>query len=279
LQAVLDAIDALKLPVNAAPAATEVQIARAHSRALWQQLTAHRDAQSLISIDADTRMGPCSVSAALHAAGAGVQAVHDVLDGKSARVFCAVRPPGHHATRDQAMGFCLFNSIAVAAYAALDAGLQRVSIIDFDVHHGNGTQDIFYAEPRVQYLSTHQSPLYPGTGTRNEIGAGNIVNAPLTPASSGEAFRAAWQQILRPAIETHAPELILISAGFDAHRLDPLAGLNWNEDDYAWITREIVLLANQYADGKIVSMLEGGYSAAALQSCARAHLMALSDIL
>jgi acetoin utilization deacetylase AcuC-like enzyme len=279
LQAVLDTVHALKIPIHAAPAASDAQILRAHSGEHWQQLSNHTNAQTLISIDADTRVGAQSISAAIHAAGAGVQAVKDVINGPHKRVFCAVRPPGHHATRNQAMGFCLLNSIAIAAYAALDLGLSRVSIVDFDVHHGNGTQDIFANDKRVQYLSTHQWPLYPGTGSVDEIGVGNIVNAPLAKGGTGADLRQAWDKYLQPAMSAFAPELILISAGFDAHRLDPLAGLNWVEDDYAWITRQICLVADQHASGRIVSMLEGGYSAAALQSCTRAHLLALSDIL
>jgi acetoin utilization deacetylase AcuC-like enzyme len=277
LQAVIDVIRELALPVMTSSAATEAQILRAHTPALLQGLQAQEHSVELVAIDADTRIGPHSYSAAIHAAGAGVQAVQDVLSGATTRAFCAVRPPGHHATRAQAMGFCLLNSIAIAAYAALDAGLARVTIVDFDVHHGNGTQDIFWDEARVQYLSSHQSPLYPGTGSREERGLGNIINAPLAAGSNGAALRAAWADTLLPALRGFAPELILISAGFDAHALDPLAGLNWQDEDYAWITRELVQQAQRCAQGRIVSMLEGGYSAAALASCTRAHLLALAD--
>jgi acetoin utilization deacetylase AcuC-like enzyme len=277
LQAVLEVIAELKLPVTGSIAATDAQILRAHTPELMQRLRAHEDTDALVAIDADTRIGPSSYSAAMHAAGSGVQAVRAVLNGDFKRAFCAVRPPGHHATRDTAMGFCLFNSIAIAAYAALDAGLSRVAIVDFDVHHGNGTQDIFWNEPRVQYLSSHQSPLYPGTGSALERGLGNIVNAPLSPGSDGIALRAAWAQTLLPALSAFSPELILISAGFDAHALDPLAGLNWQDVDYAWITRELVRQAEHSALGRIVSMLEGGYSEMALRACTRAHLLALAD--
>jgi acetoin utilization deacetylase AcuC-like enzyme len=277
LQAVLEVIAELELPIIGSIAATEAQILRAHAPELLQRLREHEDTNALVAIDADTRIGPNSYSAAIHAAGSGVQAVHAVLNGDFKRAFCAVRPPGHHATRDAAMGFCLFNSIAIAAYAALDAGLTRITIVDFDVHHGNGTQDIFWNEPRVQYLSSHQSPLYPGTGSALERGLGNIVNAPLASGSDGAALRAAWAQTLLPALSAFAPELILISAGFDAHALDPLAGLNWQDVDYSWITRELVRQAEHSAQGRIVSMLEGGYSEMALRACTRAHLLALAD--
>lgn len=278
LEAVLNAIRTLGHQALAAPFASRVQLARAHSAELLDQLFAHEHADVVMRIDADTVLGPQSLNAALAAAGAGIAGVHDVIDGRAKRVFCAVRPPGHHATRAQAMGFCLLNSIAIAAYAALDAGIARVAIVDFDVHHGNGTQDIFWHEPRMQYLSSHQAPLYPGTGDANECGAsGNIVNAPLPRMAASASFRAAYTNAILPALADFAPELILISAGFDGHALDPLGGLNVHEDDFAWLTRALCVQANRSAQGRIVSMLEGGYSATALELCTRAHLLALID--
>ena len=278
LEAVLNTVHALGHQALSAPLATRAMLARAHNTALLDQLFAHEYSDVTMRIDPDTVLGPHSLSAALAAAGAGVAGVHDVIAGHASRVFCAVRPPGHHATRAQAMGFCLLNSIAVAAYAALDAGCTRVSIVDFDVHHGNGTQDIFWHEPRVQYLSSHQAPLYPGTGGGNEHGAsGNIVNAPLPRMAGSAMFRATYTQSILPAIDAFAPELILISAGFDGHALDPLGGLNVHEDDFAWLTRALCQQANRSAHGRVVSMLEGGYSATALALCTRAHLLALTD--
>jgi acetoin utilization deacetylase AcuC-like enzyme len=175
------------------------------------------------------------------------------------------------------MGFCLFNSVATGAAHAIAAhGLARVAIVDFDVHHGNGTQDIFWSDPHVLYASSHQSPLYPGTGARNETGAGNIVNAPLRPGAGSAEFRTAYEDIVLPAIDRFAPELVLISAGFDAHRLDPLANLNLVDDDYAWITQRLVEIADRHAQGRVVSSLEGGYSLTALRESVAAHVAALA---
>jgi acetoin utilization deacetylase AcuC-like enzyme len=227
-------------------------------------------------LDADTAMSAQSAEAALRAVGAAIAAVDALIAGETQRAFCATRPPGHHATQDTSMGFCLFNNVAVAAAHALEQhGLERVAIADFDVHHGNGTQDIFAAEPRVLYLSSHQSPLYPGTGAVAEHGVGNIVNAPLPPRSGSDVFRAAWTQRLLPALDAFRPELLLISTGFDAHRLDPLADLNLEADDYAWITRELCALADRHAQGRVISLLEGGYSLTALRECSVAHVGAL----
>jgi acetoin utilization deacetylase AcuC-like enzyme len=275
LRAVLAAIASLNLSTEIAPAANRKQLLRAHDAGLVDQLFA---ANAPVRIDADTMLGTHSLSAAVHACGAGIAAINAIAAGTLSRAFCAVRPPGHHATRKQAMGFCLFNAIAVAAYAALDLGFTRVSIVDFDVHHGNGTQDIFSAEPRVQYLSTHQAPLYPGTGAASEIGLGNICNAPLPAGAGSSEFRTAIRAHILPALDQFAPALILVSAGFDAHYLDPLAGLNLDAPDYAWVTEQLVVLAKKHAGGRMVSMLEGGYSATALQHSVRAHLQALFEI-
>jgi acetoin utilization deacetylase AcuC-like enzyme len=282
LVAVLEALDDArfaKLARIEAPLATREQLARVHDRALVDALLDEPVESGWRRLDPDTVMSPGSAEAALRAAGAVCAAVDDAIAGTHRRAFCAVRPPGHHATRDTPMGFCLFNSVAAGAAHAITAhGLARVAIVDFDVHHGNGTQDIFWSDPHVLYASSHQSPLYPGTGARSETGAaGNIVNAPLHPGSGSAAFRAACERIVLPAIDAFAPELVLISAGFDAHRLDPLANLALETDDYAWITQEIIGLAARHAKGRIVSSLEGGYSLTALRESAAAHVAVLAE--
>ena len=255
-----------------APRATRGQLLRAHAPGLLDLVLETRPASRLM-LDPDTVLSPDSDEAALRAAGAATAAVDAVLVGLDTRVFCAVRPPGHHATRDAAMGFCLFNNIAIAALHALDAhGLQRVAIVDFDVHHGNGTQAIFEQDRRVLFASSHQWPLYPGSGAGNETGAGNIVNAPLPADAAGTLFRAAWTETLLPAIDAFRPQLLLVSAGFDAHRRDPLAQLRLEAEDYAWITRELVRLANRHCGGRIVSSLEGGYDLEALRESVVAHV-------
>jgi acetoin utilization deacetylase AcuC-like enzyme len=229
-----------------------------------------------VMLDPDTVLSPASAEAALRAAGAAVAAVDDVLRGDARRAFCAVRPPGHHATSDTAMGFCLFNNLAVAAAQALSKhGLERVAIADFDVHHGNGSQAIFEAEPRVQFLSSHQLPLYPDSGRASEHGVGNIHNVPLPPGTGSAAFRAAWREQLLPALEAFRPQLLLVSAGFDAHWRDPLAQLQLDADDYAWVTAELVAIAGRHARGRVVSSLEGGYDLQALRECSVAHVQAL----
>ena len=263
-----------------APRATRGQLLRVHDDALLR-LVLDTPAEQRIALDPDTVLSKGSAEAALRAAGAGVAAVDAVIISAqqrdlAPRAFCAVRPPGHHATPSVAMGFCLFNNIAVAAAHALEAhGLSRVAIVDFDVHHGNGTQAIFDGDPRVLYLSSHQMPLYPDTGYANERGVGNIVNAPLHAGSGSDAFRAAWKQNLLPVVDSFRPQLLLISAGFDAHRLDPLAQLQLESDDYAWLTTELAALADRHAHGRVVSMLEGGYDLTALRESSVAHVRAL----
>jgi acetoin utilization deacetylase AcuC-like enzyme len=253
-----------------------MQLQRVHADSL---LTAILDAEPAgrIALDPDTMLSPASAEAALRAAGAGVAAVDAVLAGEVPRAFCAVRPPGHHATGESAMGFCLFNGIAVAAAHALAAhGLARVAIADFDVHHGNGTQAIFAAEPRVLFLSSQQLPLYPGSGHPDERGAGNLHNAALAPGSGGTEFRAAWRERLLPALEAFAPQLLLVSAGFDGHHRDPLAQLQLEAADYAWLTAELVAAAGRHCGGRVVSVLEGGYDLHALAECSVAHVAALA---
>jgi len=227
-------------------------------------------------LDGDTVVSPGSGEAALHAVGAACAAVDAVFAKESTNAFCAVRPPGHHAEPDAAMGFCLFNNIAIAAeYARKHHGIERVAIMDFDVHHGNGTQRAFETNKDVLYASTHQFPWYPGTGRSGETGAGNMINVPLAAGSGSHEFRLAVADKILPAINRFTPELVLISAGFDAHRDDPLADLNLVEDDYAWVTSELVKLAKEHARGRLVSVLEGGYNLEALGKSVAAHVRAL----
>ena len=282
LAAVLQALDNdhfAMLDRIEAPRATREQLRRAHHACLIDSVLEQVPVDGLRRLDADTTMSCGSKEAALRAAGALCAAIDLVMHGPTRRAFCAVRPPGHHATAQTSMGFCLFNNIAIGAAHALAAhDLERVAVVDFDVHHGNGTQDIFWSEPRVLYASTHQLPLYPGSGTRLECGVGNIVNAPLPPGSGPVEFRAAMQTIVLPALDAFAPQLVLVSAGFDAHKLDPLANLNLETDDYTWITERLVELAMKHAEGRIVSSLEGGYSLSALRDAAAAHVTVLLDM-
>ena len=258
-----------------APRASRGQLLRAHAPELLDIVLETRPRGRAL-LDPDTVLSPDSDEAALRAAGAAVAAVDAALLGPSPRVFCAVRPPGHHATRDHAMGFCLFNNIAVAALHALEAhGLERVAIADFDVHHGNGSQAIFEHDKRVLFASSHQWPLYPDTGAFNDTGDGNIVNAPLPAEADGAAFRAAWAERLLPALDAFKPQLLLVSAGFDAHRRDPLAQLRLETEDFAWISRELVRLASRHCGGRLVSTLEGGYDLDALRESSIAHVREL----
>ncbi|MBS0212641.1 MAG: histone deacetylase family protein [Proteobacteria bacterium] len=275
LDALNDAFPALAW--QTAPSAERGQLARVHAPAHIAGIL-DTPVHGHLRIDPDTLLSEASAEAALRAAGAGIAAVDAVVSGAATRAFCAVRPPGHHATHDAAMGFCLFNSVAVAAAHALAAhGLPRVAIADFDVHHGNGTQDIFAGDARVLYLSSHQSPLYPGTGAASEHGVGNIHNIPLRPGAGGAALREAWGEHLLPVLDAFAPQLVLVSAGFDAHRLDPLAQLEAETEDFGWLTARLRQLAERHAEGRLVSLLEGGYNMQALRECAVAHVAALAD--
>ena len=279
LHAVLEALSSDRfsaLDRIEAPRVLREQLARAHASQLIETVFASAPDEGYARLDPDTAMSPASLEAAQRAAGAVCAAADAMIDGEATRAFCAVRPPGHHATRDAAMGFCLFNNVAIGAAHALARGIERVAIVDFDVHHGNGTQDIFWDEPRVLYASTHQSPLYPGTGLRGETGAGNILNAPLPRGASGIEFRAAFDEIIQ-RLRQFAPQLVMISAGFDAHRLDPLADLNLVADDYAWATQALVSIARNHAMGRVISSLEGGYSLQALRESVAAHVAALMD--
>ncbi len=243
-------------------------------------VTQIRDAtpeQGLVRIDADTSMSPGSFEAALRAVGGAIHAVDEVVTKKAVNAFVAMRPPGHHAETARPMGFCLFDNVAIAArYAQRHHGLARAAIVDFDVHHGNGSQDIFWADKTVMYCSTHQMPLYPGTGAITEAGEYNtVVNAPLKPGDGGEAFRAAFENRILPRLREFQPELIIISAGFDAHMRDPLANLNLVEADFVWATQKLMDVADQYAGGRVVSVLEGGYDLEALANSSAAHVTAL----
>lgn len=280
LKAVLAGLEdsGLALERREAREATAEELGRVHPKAYLDRLLALETLEDgRVFLDPDTSAGPGSVRAARLAAGAAVQAVEAVLAGDTDRAFAAVRPPGHHAEPDTAMGFCLFSSVAVAARAALAAGLQRVAVVDFDVHHGNGTQAAFWDEPAVLVAGIQQWPLYPGTGAESETGVGNIVNATVEPDAPAARWRAKFETRLLPALEDFRPELILISAGFDAHRRDPLAHQNLEEADYAWMTRAVVELSRGAARGRVVSSLEGGYDLQALSRSAAAHARALSE--
>ena len=260
-----------------APMGRIQDIARVHPSSYIDMLHRMAPQDGLVRVDADTTMSPGSWEAAMRGVGGACQAVDEVMTGKVGNAFCASRPPGHHAEAARAMGFCLFNNAAVAArHAQREHGADRVAIIDFDVHHGNGTQDIFWADPTVMYCSTHQMPLDPGSGAASERGeADTIVNAPLSAGDGGEEFREAMEVAILPRIETFQPDLVIISAGFDAHARDPLGGLNLVEADFAWITMRLMDIADRKCGGRVVSLLEGGYDLEGLARSAAAHIMTL----
>jgi len=282
LRAVFDALadpEFARLERREAPEAALEDLLRVHPRPHVERLLRAVPKSGHVGIDADTILSPASGAAALRAAGAVVAAVDAVIAREADNAFCAVRPPGHHAEPERAMGFCLFNNIAVGALRARVAHqLQRIAVIDFDVHHGNGTQAAFEADDGLLYASTHQSPLYPGTGSASETGVGNIVNVPLRPMAGSSQFRAGMTQRILPALEAFRPELLLISAGFDAHRCDPLAQLLLDEEDYIWITEKLIEIAYRHAGGRLVSALEGGYDLAALGASAAAHIRVLMSV-
>jgi acetoin utilization deacetylase AcuC-like enzyme len=262
---------------ESAPVAEIATVARVHPQAYIDKIRSMAPREGMVRVDEDTTMSPGTVEAALRGAGAAVQAVDEVMTGKVWNAFSAMRPPGHHAERTRAMGFCFFNNVAIAARRARERhGAERVAIFDWDVHHGNGTQDIFWDDPTVLYCSTHEMPLYPGTGAASERGAhGTIVNAPLSAGEGSEAFREAVETAILPRIDGFHPDLILISAGFDAHWRDPLASLNLTEADFGWATRKLMDLADRHCAGRIVSVLEGGYDLEGLAKSAAAHVDAL----
>jgi len=259
--------------------AERTQIARAHPKDYVNRVLANIPAEGYARIDTDTIVSRKSGEAALRAAGALIGAVDAVMTGEADNAFCAIRPPGHHAEPEQGMGFCLFNNVVVGAeHARAVHGAERVAVLDFDVHHGNGTQAMFWNDPDLFYASTHQWPLYPGTGDKSERGAhDNIVNAPLWPGAGSDAFREAMENIVLPRMAAFSPDLVMISAGFDAHRRDPLAQLVLETEDFVWATEEIRKIAENSCAGRLISTLEGGYDLQALGECTAAHVRVLMD--
>ena len=276
VDAALDAPAFAGLLRRAAPFASFEQLALTHDERYIKALLNTVPASGHVEIDGDTVLSPKSGEAAVRAVGGVCAAVDDVIEGHAANAFCALRPPGHHAERATAMGFCLFNNVAIAArHAQKNRGLGKIAVVDFDVHHGNGTQHMFESEPTLFYASSHQYPAYPGTGSAAERGCGNIVNVPLRPGSGSVPFRAAYSDVILPQLRAFAPDLLLISAGFDAHIRDPLCQLNVETEDFAWLTRELCAVADEFCSGRVVSSLEGGYDLDALADCARAHVSGL----
>ncbi len=281
LRAVLKALDApafAALLREEAPRATMEQLIRVHPRGIVEAVLAIRPEEGDVqNIDADTAMSHGSAEAALRAAGGAVHAVDLVMAGTVRNAFAAVRPPGHHAEPNRPMGFCLFNNAAIAArHAQVKHGLKRVAVVDFDVHHGNGTQAMFAENPDLFYASSHQSPFYPGTGEVWDRGiANNIVNVPLRARDSSDAFRHAWADTIIPELKAFAPDMLIVSAGFDAHRDDPLAQIRLETEDYAWVTEALLAVARDHGDGRLVSVLEGGYDLEALAASASVHVLGL----
>ncbi len=278
LKAILAAIEqsdlAARLLVREAPEAQREHLERVHTRSHIDAIFEAAPARGYAYLDPDTSMNPSSLLAALRAAGAVVKGTDMVLSGEAKHAFCAVRPPGHHATRDRPMGFCIFNNVAVGAMHAVEQhGLERVAILDFDVHHGNGTEDAFHEDPRVMLCSTFQHPYYPYSGA--DSGNDHIINVPLPAMTDGRGFRDAVEREWIPALERFQPQLVFVSAGFDAHRDDPLAYLKLDDEDYRWVTERLLDIAERHAEGRVVSTLEGGYNTAALARCVVEHLRVL----
>ncbi|GAB4263388.1 MAG: histone deacetylase family protein [Pararhodobacter sp.] len=282
LRAILSALEAPEfaaLDRRVAPPAPESELRRCHPQAYLDQIRAAVPAEGIVQLDPDTWVSPGSWQAALSGLGALIGALDVVMAGEAANAFAAIRPPGHHAETARPMGFCLFGNIAIAAKRALDHhGLSRVAVVDFDVHHGNGTQDLLWNEARCLFVSSHQMPLWPGTGAADEVGAhGTVLNVPLAPGTDGAAFREIYEAQVFPRLDDFAPELVLISAGFDAHVADPLAQLALREEDFDWVTRRLCDIAERHAKGRVVSVLEGGYDLEALAASCAAHVRVLME--
>jgi acetoin utilization deacetylase AcuC-like enzyme len=276
---ILKALEPLDLMRIDAPLADDDPILRCHPQSHIDRLTSLLPTLGSVSLDADTHMSAGSVTAARRGVGAITKAVDMVMDGTVGNAFCATRPPGHHAETETPMGFCLFGTVAIGAKHALDHhGLERVAVVDFDVHHGNGTQDLLWNEPRALAITSQQMPLWPGSGNPSDKGAhDNIVNLPLDPGSTGAVMRQVYETKVFPRLRSFKPDMIFISAGFDAHQDDPLAGLNWSTDDFAWVTGQLCALADELCDGRLVSTLEGGYDLDALASATKAHVSTLIE--
>ncbi len=275
----LPALEGKPLRREAAPEADLDDLRLCHPASYIDRIRQAAPAEGYVQLDADTFLSPGSLEAALRAAGGATRAVDLVMSGEVTNAFVAMRPPGHHAETAKPMGFCLFGNVAIAARHALERhGLSRVAVVDFDVHHGNGTQDLLWSEARSLFISSHQMPLWPGSGEVTERGAhDNVLNVPLAPGTGGAAFRKIYERDVFPRLEDFAPELIVISAGFDAHADDPLANLNLRAADFAWVTRNLCDIASRHAAGRVVSCLEGGYDLRALAASAAAHVDALID--
>ena len=282
LKAVVHALEAERFAALIrleAPLGTLAHVALCHPEAYAQALIASAPAAGFVQVDADTLMSPGTMEAALRGVGGAVAAVDEVMAGKARNAFVAMRPPGHHAERERAMGFCFFNHAAIAARHAQRAhGAARVAIVDWDVHHGNGTQDIFWDDASVLYASVHEMPLYPGTGAASERGTqGTIVNVPLRAGDGSDEFRVAFETVILPRLDGFRPDLVVISAGFDAHWRDPLASLNLREADFSWATSRLMEVADRHAGGRVVSVLEGGYDLDALAKSTAVHVSALME--
>ena len=284
LESILDSIqriDDIYIDLKEAPKAQNKDINLVHPQSYLEEIFEMIPSQGLVGVEkepyADTLLCPDSKEAILRACGSGISASKDLMDGSSKRVFCAVRPPGHHAETNRVNGFCFLNNAAVAArYLQSNYDIKKIAIIDFDVHHGNGTQEIFYNDNSVLYGSIHQHPLFPGTGLESEIGAGNIFNAPIEAGTSSEEFLRVFNEKILVNVERFEPEVIIISAGFDAHKRDPLATINLNSEDYFTMTQDIVGIANRHSKGRVISFLEGGYDLQALSESIQSHFKGLS---
>lgn len=274
LEHLMAALEGKALTRIEAPEASDDDICLVHPQAYLDRIRAAEPSEGIVALDADTHMSPGSFAAAMRAVGGALQAVDMVMAGEAANAFVATRPPGHHAETETPMGFCLFGNAAIAAKHALDRhGLSRVAVVDFDVHHGNGTQDLLWSEARTLFVSSHQMPLWPGTGAAEERGAhDNVINVPLAAQTGGDGFRKAYEAQVFPALEEFKPELLIISAGFDAHKADPLANLMLDEDDFAWVTHKLCEIADRHGEGRVVSCLEGGYDLGGLSRGAAAHV-------